>query len=68
MDKIIDTNSDEVSPEHLVDKCLDQMGALAVSDKTRTVLLSLAEQDCESRETVAQMLRLTAASEEFQRA
>ena len=51
----------------MVSRCLEQMGALAVSDDTREALLSVAEQDGDERQNVAQMLRLTAASKEFQR-
>ena len=53
--------------ELMVSRCLEQMGALSVSDGTREALLGIAEQDGDERENVAQMLRLTAASKEFQR-
>ncbi len=57
-----------VSPEQLVERCLEHMGALMVSDDTRGALLNLAKQeDALSTESIAQMLRLTAASREFQR-
>ncbi|MCY3638861.1 MAG: hypothetical protein OXG80_07155, partial [Chloroflexi bacterium] len=53
--------------EAMVSRCLEQMGELSVSDDTRTALRSIAGQDGDARQNVAQMLRLTAASEEFQR-
>ncbi|MCY4578472.1 MAG: DUF1800 family protein, partial [Chloroflexi bacterium] len=53
--------------ELMVSRCLEQMGALLVADDTREALLSIAEQDGDERQNVAQMLRLTAASKEFQR-
>ena len=51
----------------MVSRCLEQMGALSVSSDTREALLGIAEQDGDERQNVAQMLRLTAASKEFQR-
>ena len=51
----------------MVSRCLEQMGELSVSDDTRAALRSIAVQDGDARRNVAQMLRLTAASEEFQR-
>ena len=53
--------------EAMVSRCLEQMGELSVSDDTRAALRSIAGQDGDERQNVAQMLRLTAASEEFQR-
>ncbi len=61
-------NGGAVPPEQLVERCLEHMGALAVSDDTRGALLNLAKrEDALSAESIAQMLRLTAASREFQR-
>ena len=67
-----------ISPEHLVDSCLDQMGAISVSEDTRAALVEFAspggdlrltdegpDEEAESR--VAQVLRLAAATHEFQR-
>ena len=53
--------------ELMVRRCLEQMGALSVSGDTREALLGIAEQDGDERQNVAQMLRLAAASKEFQR-
>ena len=68
-----------ISPEGLVDSCLDQMGARTVSDDTRESLLAFAskrgdlevggrEPDEEAQRRVAEMLQLVAATTEFQRA
>jgi hypothetical protein len=68
IDKIVSTEGDRLSSEQLVDLCLDQMGAISVSDETREVLLKFAEQGGYSRQNIAAMMRLTAATPEFQRA
>ena len=68
-----------ISPEGLVDACLDQMGARTVSDDTRESLLAFAskrgdlevagrEPDEKAQRRVAEMLQLVAATTEFQRA
>ncbi len=68
-----------ISPEGLVDACLDQMGARTVADDTRESLLAFAskrgdlevagrEPDEEAQRRVAEMLQLVAATTEFQRA
>ena len=56
------------SPDALVEMCLDRLGAITVSDDTREILLRLANQAPHSADKVAQILRLTAATHEFQRA
>jgi hypothetical protein len=74
IDKVLAHNGAVASVEHLVDACLEQMGALAVSEKTRGILTQFASQghnvstEEQVRETVANLFRLTAASPEFQRA
>jgi uncharacterized protein (DUF1800 family) len=74
IDKVLADNGAVASVEHLVDACLEQMGALAVSDKTRGILTQCASQghdvsaEEQAREKVAHLFRLTAASPEFQRA
>lgn len=73
IDKVLADNGDAISGEHLVDACLDQMGAISVSDQTRGILTQFASQGDDlstaeqAREKVANLLRLTAASHEFQR-
>jgi uncharacterized protein (DUF1800 family) len=65
-----------LSPERLVQGCLDEMGAISVSDSTRSTLVGFAagsaeqtagepEENAERR--VAEMLRMVAASPDFQR-
>ena len=44
IDKVLADNGNAASGEHLVDACLDQMGAIAVSDKTRSILTQFALQ------------------------
>ena len=78
IDKIIADGPDVISPECLVDGCLDQMGSISVSQDTRSALLkfaskggdfrvSPAEPDEEDRQRVAELLGLAAAAIEFQR-
>ena len=63
-----DDNNAPPDPDTLVDRCLDQMGALTASPQTRAALLTLARQPAaDPSERATQMLRLTAASREFQR-
>ena len=71
------SGGDTISPERLVDGCLDQMGAVAVSEDSRASLLKFAssggdlhtaEPDDKARQRVAEMLQLVAATPEFQRA
>ena len=68
-----------ISPDQLVDGCLDQMGSISVSEETRSALLEFASQggvlpvsgdaaDEEARRRVAEIFGLAAASVEFQRA
>ena len=79
IDKIIDDGPDVISPELLVDGCLDQMGSISVSEETRSALLKFASEggdlqvkpadpDEEARQRVAELLGLAAAAIEFQRA
>ncbi len=58
------------SPARLVDACLYQMGVIGVSDDTREVLERFADSTGpgRSRDKVAGLIRLTAATHEFQRA
>ena len=73
-ERILAADGDVVSPEQLVDRCLDQMGAIQVTEETRSTLLQFAStlgdvgvHDEEPHEKVAQMLRVAAATPEFQR-
>ncbi len=66
-----------VSPEQLVDGCLEQMGALSLSETSRAALLKQASEGGElrietgnggrSEDKVAEMLRMVAATPDFQR-
>jgi uncharacterized protein (DUF1800 family) len=61
-----------MSDETLVQRCLDEMGAIAVSDDTRSILENFAAKsrdlDDDVRENVGQMLQMVGATHEFQRA
>ena len=65
IDNIRRDGMEALSPESLVDRCLDEMGALSVSDETRDTLVSFAE-DERGRPNVEQLLRLSASTREFQ--
>ena len=75
------TTRDErvISPEGLVDACLDQAGALGVSDDTRRELIDFASKggevllgyegsDQEASERIVEVLQMVASTQEFQRA
>ena len=73
------SGEDTISPEGLVDACLDQLGARTVPEDTRASLLDFAskggdlevagpEPDEAGQHRVAEMLQLVAATTEFQRA
>ena len=60
------------SSEDLVQSCLDQMGAMEISESSRTSLVSYGESlikspDVDKEHAVEEMLRMVAASPEFQR-
>ena len=66
------------SPEGLVDACLDQVGAISVSDDTRRVLIDFATTGGEAglgsgssddipRHRIAEVLEMVASTQEFQR-
>ena len=67
-----------LSPDRLVDSCLDEMGIISVSGETRALLENYASQsgeiqigdelDEQTQGRVAQLLQMVAASHEFQRA
>ena len=79
IEEITTGENEVVSPERLVDACLDRMGAFSVSADTRSALVDFAlkegdldvgtrEPDEEAQQRVAEMLRVIAATPEFQRA
>ncbi len=78
VERISSNGKRTISPEALVDECLDQMGAIVVSDETRTVLndfasmegdlnLSAAGEGEHERKRIADVLRMVASIHEFQR-
>ena len=75
VERVLAADGDVVSPESLVDRCLDQMGAMRVTEETRSTLLEFAStlgdvrvREEEAQGKVAQMLRVAGATREFQRA
>ena len=71
-ERVLSGNGGKMSPEHLVDGCLDQLGAIRVSSETRSALVEFASADQgsggEAHGTVEKVLQLAATSREFQRA
>ena len=65
IDRIYGEGADRLSPESLVDRCLDELGAISVSDETRGALVRFAEGD-RDRRSVAHLLRISASTPEFQ--
>ena len=55
------------SPDDLIDLCLEHLGVVAISDETREVIRRRAETGDHSPDKVVQLLRLTAATHDFQR-
>ena len=79
VEEITTSEDDPVSPERLVDACLDQMGAVSVSDDQRSALVDFAlkdgdlrlgaeEPEEDARRRVGGILRVIAATPDFQRA
>ena len=57
-------------PENLVQRCLDEMGAISVSDDTRASLVQYAQGadiDPENGEGVRELMEMVAATPDFQR-
>ena len=69
MERIVDRTGGTPSPDALVDGCLDEVGALSVSDETRSALVEFAsmESDESPAGRVGQILQLVVATPEFQR-
>jgi hypothetical protein len=79
IDRLAAETGGTLTPEQLVDRCLDLMGPLAVDDKTRAALIEFAAMEGElhlkehqpgdpSEQRVGTMLRMIASTREFQRA
>ena len=69
---------ESISPENLVGACLDQMGAISVSQDSRRVLMEFASMageitvgagipDEHARQHIAAVLQMVASTQEFQR-
>ena len=75
--RIASANREALSPEGLVEPCLDEMGALAVAGDTRRVLVdfaaALGTADCDStapeeaHRRIGGVLKMVASTHEFQR-
>ena len=49
IEDVVTSAGEPMSPERLVDACLDQLGAVSVSDDTRTALVDFASTEGERR-------------------
>ena len=67
VESIASNNGETQSPQRLVDLCLEQMGDFQVSDTSRNILVEFAERADRSPEAIAGILRLSTATDEFQR-
>ena len=79
MRRLVADNGGTVTPERLVDVCLDHLGAISVNEETRSGLVEYAaeggdiavgklEHEGEARQRVSGVVQLIAATPEFQRA
>ena len=77
IDRLASHNGGVLSPEELVDRCLDLIGPISVSDQTRDTLVEYATRDGDlalkghqpgddAEQRVGNMLRLVASTREFQ--
>ncbi|HIM36994.1 MAG TPA: DUF1800 domain-containing protein [Dehalococcoidia bacterium] len=77
IDRLSASSGDTLTPDEMVDQCLDLVGPIAVSDETRDTLVGFAERQGdldlkdhqpgdEAEQRVGNMLRLVASSREFQ--
>ena len=77
IDRLAHETEGTLTPEELVDRCLDIVGPLTVSDSTRDALVTYATRQGdldltarqpgdESEQRVGNMLRLVASTREFQ--
>ncbi len=77
IDRLSAGSSDSLTPDELVDRCLDLIGPITVSDETRDTLVRFAKRQGdlnlidhqpgdEAEQRVGNMLRLVASSREFQ--
>jgi len=77
IDRLARENNGELTPEQLVDRCLDLAGPIEVSDSSRSTLVEYAKRQGdldlrghqagdEAEQRVGNMLRLVASTREFQ--
>lgn len=66
IDKLAPEDGEDLSPEGLVEACLDHLGALAVPDDIRSVLIDCASQGGAAEQRVSQLLQIIVATPEFQ--
>ena len=77
IDRLSASSGGTLTPDEMVDQCLDLVGPIAVSDETRDTLVGFAERQGdldlkdhqpgdEAEQRVGNMLRLVASSREFQ--
>jgi uncharacterized protein (DUF1800 family) len=77
--RLVADDGGTVTPERLVDICLDHLGALSVQEETRSMLVDFASESGDihvgesglgenARQSVAGVVQLIAATPEFQRA
>ena len=71
IERVATNGGSAISPSELVDRCLDEIGMVTVSDETRSTVVGYVtgpEVERETSERVAQLLQMIAATHEFQRA
>ncbi len=77
IDRLASEDGGELTPEQLVNKCVDLLGPIVVSDTTRSALIEFAsrggnvdltghEPGGKSEQRVANVLRLVASTKEYQ--
>jgi uncharacterized protein (DUF1800 family) len=77
--EILNDHDDDLTPEELVESCLDQLGLVSVSDSTHDALIDFAskggsvtvkstQSDGGTQKQIARMMQLIGTSYEFQRA
>jgi len=75
-DSVLSGGSGTLSPEDLMESCLDQLGAISVSDHTRLALVEYAVREgkvtwngdrADATRRVVEMFELVAATPDFQR-
>ena len=78
IERVATNGGSSIGPDELVDRCLDEIGMISVSDETKASLVDYAsadgeivagpEVDPETEQRVTQLLQIIAATHEFQRA